>query len=386
MEVRHDFLVPDYYPAFSCKMGACRSACCEGWPISVSMTDYFTLLGVDCSPELRRKLDCAMHLADHPSPEAYAQISPRFDGQCPMRLPDGRCGIHAELGEGALAAVCRLYPRCVHVGDGYECCCANSCEAVPELFWEREAPITFEHRTLTFTLPDGALRAPALERFGREQETGLWFIGWVQKRAYPLPQRILLVGEALEAMEEVRSAHDPARADKLLAGREALGLPAWPEPGPDQLDAALETMRPMLDIMDRGSDSIRRYGECALALFSDGAESYRQAARRFREQLPHWETWFEHLLVNHLFFTRFPFQDPAVPLYDKFLGLCAVYALLRFLCVGWMAGHTGRDAAVDVAAGAFRLIDHTDFDHYAAQVLHRLGREDPKHLEQLLCL
>jgi predicted permease len=39
-------LVPDYYPAFSCKMGACRHACCEGWPISVSMKDYFTLLGL----------------------------------------------------------------------------------------------------------------------------------------------------------------------------------------------------------------------------------------------------------------------------------------------------------------------------------------------------
>ena len=105
------YLVPDYFPYFSCKMGACRHACCEGWPISFSMTDYFKLLSVDCSPDLRRKLDCAMHLAPHPTPEGYAQISPRWDGQCPMRLPDGRCALHAELGDGMLAAVCRLYPR-----------------------------------------------------------------------------------------------------------------------------------------------------------------------------------------------------------------------------------------------------------------------------------
>ena len=51
------YLVPDYYPAFACKMGACRSACCEGWPISFSLTDYFKLLSVECSPELRRKIE-----------------------------------------------------------------------------------------------------------------------------------------------------------------------------------------------------------------------------------------------------------------------------------------------------------------------------------------
>ena len=84
------YLVPDYYPAFACKMGACRSACCEGWPISFSLTDYFKLLSVECSPELRRKIDGAMHLCEYPSPEAYAQITPRYDGQCPMRLADGR--------------------------------------------------------------------------------------------------------------------------------------------------------------------------------------------------------------------------------------------------------------------------------------------------------
>ncbi len=39
--------VPRYFPDFSCKMGACRSACCVGWPVSVSMNDYFAL------PELR---------------------------------------------------------------------------------------------------------------------------------------------------------------------------------------------------------------------------------------------------------------------------------------------------------------------------------------------
>ena len=94
----HEFLVPDYMPDYACKQGACRSACCEGWPISFTMDDYFRLLGLPCSPELRRRLDGSMQLALHPTPEEYAQITPRYDGQCPMRMVDGRCMLHAELG------------------------------------------------------------------------------------------------------------------------------------------------------------------------------------------------------------------------------------------------------------------------------------------------
>ena len=53
MQEDQQYLAPDYYPSFRCKQGKCRAACCEGWPISVTMNDYFTLLGVECSPELR---------------------------------------------------------------------------------------------------------------------------------------------------------------------------------------------------------------------------------------------------------------------------------------------------------------------------------------------
>ena len=60
--------------------------------------------------------------------------------------------------------------------------------------------------------------------------------------------------------------------------------------------------------------------------------------------------------------------------------------LLRFLCVGWTAEHPVQSAAVDVAAAAFRLIDHTEFDLYAAPILNELGFYDPATLSGLLCL
>ncbi|MBR4081582.1 MAG: flagellin lysine-N-methylase [Clostridia bacterium] len=384
-----EYLVPDYFPYFSCKMGACRHACCEGWPISFSMTDYFRLLSADCSASLRRKLDCAMHLAPHPSPEAYAQISPRWDGQCPLRLPDGRCALHAELGDGALAAVCRLYPRGVRQGAEKECSCANSCEAVLELLLHHDAPLTFVPFEGNFNLPEPPPRTHFFHTGGRDQSIRLWLIAQLQRREFPLPRRMLLLGAALKAIDEALAAQDMQRLDALLSGREMLFVPAMPEAGSPQLAAGLDTAERMLAIMDEGSDSIREYGEVALAYFGEGEAAfsrYTEAAARFARLLPGWETWLEHMLVNHMFFAQFPFQDRPVPLKDEYLALCAVYTLLRFLLIGWAAQHETTDAAVDAAAAAFRLIDHTDFDRYAAPILRRLGCDDWQHLWQILCL
>ena len=370
-------------------MGACRHACCEGWPISFSMTDYFKLLSVDCSTELRRKLDCAMHLSPRPSPEAYAQISPRWDGQCPMRLPDGRCALHAELGDGVLATVCRLYPRGVRQGAEKECSCANSCEAVLELLLHHREKLTFVPFEATFDLPEPPPRMHHFHTGGRDQAIRLWLIRQLQRREFPLPRRMLLLGAALKVMDEALAAQDASRVDALLADREVIFVPAMPEAGAAQLSAGLETAEKMLAIMDEGSDSIRDYGEAALAYFGEGADAfdrYAEASARFAQLLPEWETWLEHMLINHMFFAQFPFQDRPVPLKDEYLALCAVYTLLRFLMVGWAAQHETTDAAVDAAAAAFRLVDHTDFDRYAAPILKRLGCDDWQRLWQILCL
>lgn len=389
MQQDRPYLVPDYYTAFRCKQGACRTPCCEGWPISFSMQDYFHLLSVPCSPGLRRKLDGAMHLCEHPMPEHYAQISPRYDGKCPLHLPDGRCQMHAELGEETLSAVCRLYPRGVRTGEYRECSCANSCEAVVETLLAHPEPLRFSPVPLHPGVPDSHPRIHYFHTAGREQEIRLWLIARLQDRTVPLPQRILLLGEGLRAVDEALNARDDAQLDDLLTGRASFPVPEAIGAGREQLMAGLDTAAQMLDVMDERSRSIRDYGEAALAYFGQGNaafDRYQAASAQFAALVPEWESWFENLIVNHMFFAQFPFQDRPVPLMDEYLALCAVYTLLRFLCVGWTAEHPRREAAVDVCAAAFRLIDHTEFDRVAAPILRRMGCDDWLHLRQLLCL
>ena len=111
------FLVPDYYPRFRCKGPDCRRPCCGGWPISISMEEYFRLLSVECSPALRRRLDSAFRLADSPDADRYAQICPNYVGDCPMHLGNGLCGLlHQQNGGNALREGGAL--NALHIGRG----------------------------------------------------------------------------------------------------------------------------------------------------------------------------------------------------------------------------------------------------------------------------
>ncbi len=382
----HDYLIPDYYPKFSCKIGTCRTACCDGWPVSFSVDDYYHLMGAECSEELRRKLDMGLRIKLDPTPDAYAEVASRYDGSCPLHLDDGRCALQAELGEESLSHVCRLYPRGVRLKNGYECSCANSCEAVLELLFKRDEPIEFITRELEFDVPNQTDRTITFESLGREQEIRLWLILHMQNQTLPMPQRLIATGHALWALDEALSTRDENEVERLLKGKRRIQPLAPQELTQGHLDFGLMIAGEMIKLLDERSMSIQQYGEEALACFDHSFGKYELARTHFETVLPKWEIWFEHMLVNHMFFSRFPFQDRPVSLRDEFYALCAVYALLRFLGIGCMWDkHDERDF-VDVAAAVFRLVNHTAFDRYAAQMMKKLGCATLEQVHDLVSL
>ena len=225
--MKESYLVPDYFPKFACKMGECRHPCCKGWPVSISTDDYFRLLSVSCGPAMRERLDNAVRVSLHPTPEAYAQIAPTWAGDCPLHLPDGRCSVHAMLGADALPAICRLYPRGIRVEDGNECSCANSCEAVIELMMGQKEPIRFVRADLELNPPKAAERAFFFETVGKAQQIRLYFIEIMQRRAFTLPQRLMTLGEALRRMDAALKRKDEARVEALLATESGKGKLAF---------------------------------------------------------------------------------------------------------------------------------------------------------------
>lgn len=391
MKETNEFLMPEYYTRFSCKMGECRTACCVGWPISVSMTNYFRLLGLDCDKSLRDRLDVGLRVVEHPTQDRYAQFSPRYDGNCPLRMEDGRCAIHAQLGEEVLPDICRLYPRGIRVDQDRECSCTNSCEAVLELLAREKEPLRFVRKELTVDVPEVVHFPSLFETLGRGQEIRMAFIHVLQDRRFSLPERLVCLhdlvadidnalnhrdADAVDAVMERVKSGDKTPAVKVVRRRESVLR-------------GIEIVGEMLHMLDGRHDTIRDYGEAALDYYGEGDavfDRYETARVHFDALFPDWECWFEHMLVNHIFFSRFPFQERPVSLQDEFGALCAVYAILRFIGLGWMADRTAEADFVDAAAAAFRLIDHTEFEPYAAVLLKKLGVTGAEALSDLLVL
>lgn len=327
------FLMPDYFPSFSCKMGACRTVCCSGWQVSISLDNYFALLGTDCSMELRRKMDCALKPVDYPDEGKYAVIQPNYFGECPLRLEDGRCGVQAELGEDILPDICRLYPRGVRkCGDHYEISLANSCEAVSELFLHKKEPMAFIEKQWTMKLPP----MPSQELGGWEQRKAC--IDILQDRSKSLSMRLGTLG----------------------------GVTVCPAD-----EETLNALTALLKQLCEHSDSICSYGEKAIAYLNENG--YDAARARLEALLPEHEIFFEHLMVNHLFFSRYPHSEKGLSEKEKFAALATVYAISRLVALG---NCESEDALTDAVAAAFRLISHTDFDRTALHLARKYGLLD----------
>lgn len=360
MKETNDFLMPEYYSEFRCKMGECRTACCVGWPISVSLENYFKLIGMDCTPALRSRLDVGLRMSDRPTPEHYACFNPRYDGNCPMRMEDGRCSIHAEMGEDALADVCRLFPRGIRVDGVRECSCSNSCEAVAEIFLGMPEPMKFVRKKITVEVPDGSDNTGHVHT-EEEQSKRMAIIAQLQSRDKSLPQRIAELGEKMGRTET------------------AVGC------GVD--GAAL--LIPMLKTLAEHHDSITDYAAEAISCFAgaDGVydcAAYEKARAEFEERFPGSEILFEHLLVNHIFFSRFPITGRKMAEIDVWKALVLIFALLRFVSIGYTASHSDENGLVDAAAACFRMIDHTEFEPYAAALLRKYAADGDEGVCALL--
>lgn len=336
MKQKDTFLMPDYYPEFVCKMGKCRSACCENWPVTISMRDYFAVLSLDCDSELKSHIDCGVHILKYATPERYAEITHRYDGQCHMRMADGRCAIQATMGEDDLPEVCRLYPRSIKTDGAFECCCAASCERVVEIL------MTGRH----FNVISSMVEYIPLQNSSREvTDEGM------QKQQYMLDivNKITCTSEPLSRrfctlLHEVSADIDTA--------------------------SALDAVADLLHSLAENNDSITAFAERALSQLGqkDCILKYSVLSSEFDAIFKDWQIWFANLLANHVFFMRYTANDAE--------ALLASYAVLRVLSVSLVRTFKSIEDLVDLIAAAYRVIEHTDFDRFTLSFLHSRGISD----------
>lgn len=389
----HSYLVPDYYPGFKCKGGQCSRTCCAGWRITISMRKYFELLGINCSKELRGRLDRAFCLCDNPSPERYAQIAPTMSGNCPVQTEDGLCALQLELGERVLTEACRYYPRAMRSEYRYECSAANSCEAVVEQLLFRSEPISFRRKRLFFMREDDptSLRLTDKARYVNAIRGAA--IQILQDRNHPFCDRMIRLGAFISELSEAGDGGQAA-IKKILASIKAQKHPpddnyavtilhyliSWFEEARPESAACEYFIKAQTRLGIEGADELDAAG-AALA-----AEKYRRARDEFRADYPDYDTMSEQIMVNHLFYSGFPFSGQLGGPNDEYLSFSAVYSFVRLLTVACHNAGDPPEKITDIIATAFRLIEHSGFDRNTAILMKRAGCNTPERIAALLLI
>ena len=141
-------VVPEFYPRFSCRAGACRHSCCRGWEIDVDDTSaarYRALPG-PLGDTLRQALF---------EDEGGWHFRLDEEERCPLLRRDGLCRLILERGEDALCDICALHPRFfLDCGDVELGGLGLSCEAASALLLETEGPLRYAAGERLLTLPE----------------------------------------------------------------------------------------------------------------------------------------------------------------------------------------------------------------------------------------
>lgn len=301
----------------------------------MSRAEYFRLLGIECSPELRQRIDTAFYISENPTEEEYAYISPSADGNCHMLDADGWCMLHKECGEGVQPAVCRLYPRAIRPGNPAEAVCSGSCEKTVEMLMEEPYPLPF---TVT------ELQTKSVPPTGADPE------------AFAQRRRCV---EAWQAEGDTR--------DRFRGLAKLLGV-AEEDFSVESASDYLSYVRDLLEFFARGDITLCDITEEALERFcmTDGVtdksvEAYREAEARLSRALPDLEKYYGNIMANHMFYAAFPYAADGIGYSEAYRGFAAVYVILRFLCTCAVFGENVRDRFADIAATAMRYMEHTDF-------------------------
>ena len=341
MQNKGSFLVPDFYKDFSCKCGNCRISCCEGWNIFVSQKEYYDILSLQTSEDLGSRIMHAFYIPKDASPERFAGLNHDWLGRCPLRDESGLCLLQVEKGEDSIPQLCRQYPRSIRE-DISEATLSNSCERIIEMLIERSSPIKYVTQELPFS-SDGQ-ETP--EKFALRMQC----IGILQDRQSTLKESILSLGN-------------------LICGT---------KPSERSFDDCISALLAFCNLYAEISPSISEYCIHARDVLSEiSHEDYIRKYHAINRLGPNMDLTLENLLVNHMFYEKFPYSESRENEAEEFVSLCGLIAFLDVLTTGNADLISCQNDLVNLLSQAFRMIEHTSFHYNAHALLSQAGFDDP---------
>lgn len=262
-------------------------------------------------------------------------------------------------------------PRAIRKIPNYECSCSNSCEAVIELLFSDDKPIKFIEKALTIDYQINDVKLVNFNTFDKEQEIRLHLISIVQNRKYKLFERLLILNNSLINLNEALTKNDQKQINNyLLNDTSSYDIQNLKEKdvlfGLNVLKyLVLKIKEISISLIDSSRSVLEFYKNITL-------NQFKEQKIKLNNKFPFLDIYLEHVLVNHMFYEQFPFQDrPETPI-EEFMAICAVYGLLRYYLIGLCDKINSKEQLIDLISSIFRFIDHTDFDRFSITHLKEL--------------
>jgi lysine-N-methylase len=418
-------VLPEYSQSFRCIGPACEDSCCQGWAVPIDRSAYEKYQGVQPGP-LRTLLDTKILLTPtDPNPAHYARVQMPASQVCPFLNEERLCQIQCEHGEEFLSVTCATYPRIAQTIDNLKgvalsLSCPESARLVllnPRLL----APNSTGGYQISWQ-DTGPGEPSLLPYFWPIRE---FVLGLIANRAYPLWQRLFLVGAFCRRLDTVKTAalkpdalavwerkpHDFLRGFPSLyhdfAGAVAAGgLRAAMDAIPADLGLQLDIVLRLTGLGSKRARINPRFLECA-RVFAEGiglganaplkscigfyGTAYTHAYAPFFARHPY---ILENYLINMIFAKAFPFgaKNGALPgdpnMAQEFAELATQFALIKGLLIG-VAGFYGNtfnaDHVIHTVQSASKHFEHyPEFLPQAQGLLEARGLNNAHGLTMLL--
>jgi len=382
-------LQPHYEKEFRCIGPECEDLCCRTWNVYFDKATYEKYQAIS---QLRSVAEQHLvRIQDAVTDSRYAQlVFPAPSHTCPFLTTERWCSVHRDFGPAYLSPICHSYPRVQEP--------LNGMTAKPlHLSCPEAARLVLFQKNLVPVERNDADDRPRYQRFLRKADQSAKTNGNPQKhysdvqtfslllihdRAYPLWQRLFLLGMFSRRISEVFTANDWAYLPGLLAEFAEIvklnRLGASMEGIPVQTAAQLAAVVEVAHRLQNRNTWFVRMQECIQdfirgirydanlpmeAMAPAYAEAHDRYYRPFVEQHP---SIMENYLSNYIFRTQFPRGpippgEPNTPLTSYFL-MCLQYAMIKGLLIG-MAGHYreqfGAEHVVKLVQSFSKMVEHS---------------------------
>lgn len=343
---------PKYIKEFKCVGGTCKDSCCIGWDVDIDKVTFRQYYKVQ-DKEMKKMFQKNVHNNENCYSEDvdYGKVKLKKGKRCPFLDEKNYCIIYSRIGEEYLSNVCTCFPRITNkIDEFYEMSLDVSCPEAARLILLKEEGIEFEQleETLGKHIISGEINTKSKQANNLSmkyfKEIRDLSIKIMQNRKYDLSERLYILGDFLEKLEEELD-YNFNNVNKFIKEYDMkLGLNYYDK---NKLNYVIQVsfFKNILDSLnvfeEVDSDSFKEYTKEVIQGFNfkdiqdmtKNSEAYIKAFEEYDKIIKKNRYIFENYIVNFIYNNLFPFSETK-KVFDGYIMLLVRYSFIRFYLVG----------------------------------------------------